>query len=157
MRNYRHLIFPAIVLCLVAYISCRKIDQAVAKNLPPQEEHANPEAKFFTEHPPQHSLVTAIRDWMRRKNSEKSFLETFIARAGYPRWDKAKAFPKPAIALETEDEGARYDYAYIPFVRETENKVGGIMVVKASATDTVNRFLMDWQYKDYGYNSRADD
>ncbi len=133
------------------YVSCRKIDQAVAENLPPQEEHANPEAKFFAEHPPQHPIVTAIHGWVKRHNDEKPFIKTFIERAGYPRWDKAKVIPRPAMMLETEDSATAYDYAYIPFVQESEDKVNSIMVVRVSDTDTTNAFVMDWQYKDYGF------
>ncbi len=154
LRPYLSFLLLAI-LTICVYVSCRKIDEAAPESPVTAAEHISPEAKFFNEHPPQHPLVGAIRSWMKRHNDEKPFLETFIARAGYPRWDKAKALPGPAIFVETEDSSAAYDYVYIPFVQEPENKVNSIMVVRASDTDTTSAFVMDWQYKDYGFDDEA--
>lgn len=73
--------------------ACRKIDQVLEETPDLPVEHASQEAKLFTTHPPQHPFVTAIRNRMQRQNGEKPFLKTFIERAGFPRWDKAKVMP----------------------------------------------------------------
>lgn len=59
------------------------------------------------------------------------------------------------VMVESESNTTVNGYAYIPFVQEGETHTNSIMIVRVSGTDTANRFLMDWQYKDYEFGTQT--
>jgi hypothetical protein len=55
----------------------------------------------------------------------------------------------------TEAEGDTVAVTYIPFVREEENFVNASLLVKTTPTDTAFKYVCDWQYASYGFDTTA--
>lgn len=59
--------------------------------------------------------------------------------------------PVVATAVATDSE----HITYIPFVRDSQDFVNASLIVRTSANDTGYKFLCDWQYSSYGYDTTA--
>src|SRR5579885_3751788 len=44
---------------------------------------------------------------------------------------------------------------YIPFVRDSEQAVNAALIINMKPTDTTFRFLYDWQYAAYGFDTTS--
>src|SRR5687768_15575298 len=95
---------------------------------------------FFNANPSSVDLVKSISEYVRRQNKKFQFVEKVIEQMGYPRWDKAMVFSNSntsrSASLDT-------NYVYIPFVRETEDFVNSLLIVKTTATDTAHTWKCD--------------
>jgi hypothetical protein len=60
-----------------------------------------------------------------------------------------------ASRIITEAEGDTVAVTYIPFVREEENFVNASLLVKTTPTDTAFKYVCDWQYASYGFDTTA--
>ena len=139
------LFLPLLVLVsLLIYISCRKIDQKLDAII-----NTNSESKFFNSHRSSDPIESALVAFIKKENLKSHFVEKTIKQLGYPYWDKTLAFIKPAIKesgrVDSEDSISIF---YVPFVRDSQNFVNASLIIRAEQNDTTFSFVCDWQYHD---------
>ncbi len=141
---HHYLLVPFIALILV--ISCRKIDQIVAREKP----IVTPETRFFTEHVPKDTLVKSVLGFVKRENEKHQFVNNQIKKIGYPYWDKAivKQGGSSSNGRSTSDST---NTVFIPFVLDNANTVNNTLIVIINPSDTNFLLLADWQYADQSF------
>ncbi|MBI5857516.1 MAG: hypothetical protein HZB42_07680 [Sphingobacteriales bacterium] len=128
-----------LVVCviIISFINgCRKLDMQ-------ETSRSAIEVKFFNSHRSSESLVQTINGFMQRQNAKYNFVERTVKQIGYPYWDKAISVTEAATQRSETDSTV---ITYIPFVRDSQNIVNAALIVKTTATDTIFRYLCDWQY-----------
>ena len=136
--------FLLIVIALLTYIACRKIDrqQITEKNVSAIEE------KFFNSHRSNDPTEKALVDFIKSKNDKEHFVEKTVSQIGYPYWDKAIILKTAAGSTKGATEST--NIVYVPFVRDTEHVVNASLIIRTIPGDTTFRYLCDWQYRDTG-------
>jgi hypothetical protein len=130
---------------LLVYISCRKADSPL-QDQPPFSKTS--EDRFFNSHRSTDPTEKALVDFIKRRNAKDYFVEQTIKQIGYPRWDKALSFKKPATkSAERENAEDSVSISYIPFVRDSQHYVNALLIIKTQQTDTAFYYFCDWQYK----------
>lgn len=146
----KQLIFAFMILGTILYVSCRKTDFKIENTA----SEPNNKSKFFDEYAPTNPSIKSVAGFVKRENEKYGFEKQLIKRIGFPRWDKALVFKtKPVSSEGIGTETVAEEIVYIPFVRDSQNFVNTSLIVKITNTDTAFRFLQDWQYKDYGFDS----
>lgn len=140
MRINKLNIFLFLLAGATVYVSCRKMDQRHA-----EPAGQNPETRFFALHSSNKPLIQSISQYFKHLNEKDHFVEKTIQRIGYPRWDKAVTVKSPAVFHRGASDSV--ELTYIPFVRETEDFVNASLLVQTSATDTLYKYICDWQYQ----------
>ncbi len=135
------------MLAVVGYVACRKTDSLTKEEPSPQVK----ESRFFSEHKSSNPQVQGIVKYLERQNEKLGFVEKTVKKIGYPRWDKA------LISSGNARRGASdtINVVYIPFVRDSQNYVNASLVIRTTPSDTTTRYLCDWQYKDFDFDSTS--
>lgn len=146
------LMFIMCLLSIAAGLSCRKSD--ITR---PAEEFTVTE-KFFKSNRSADPAEQSLVNFLQRKNAKQPFVEATVKKIGYPVWDKimARAGVSSRATVAGMSEGRKqphantisYDIYYIPFVRDSQNRVNAAMIIKASLADTSISYACDWQYKE---------
>lgn len=140
------LIGACVVVVLVIFLSCRKIDYTS------KEETMKPGLRFFDTHQSTDPGLNAIAALLKKENEKYNFIGSITSTVGYPYWEKTISIKRRnGSARGATDDSA--EYYYIPFVRDSQNYVNSSLVVKVGAADTSVRWLSDWQYADYGFDT----
>lgn len=147
------LMFIMCLLSIAAGLSCRKSD--ITR---PAEEFTVTE-KFFKSNRSADPAEQSLVNFLQRKNAKQPFVEATVKKIGYPVWDKimARAGVSSRATVAGMSEGRKqphantisYDIYYIPFVRDSQNRVNAAMIIKASLADTSISYACDWQYKTF--------
>jgi len=141
MRRNKLTILTLMVVGLLMYISCRKVDT-------PQNEQGRPnliEEKFFSSHRTADPIEMALVEFLKRNNEKEKFVEKTVKQIGYPRWDKAITKAKARVNGRGSSDSS-YNTYYIPFVRDSQNFVNASMIIRTSLSDTSFTYKCDWQY-----------
>lgn len=149
MRKRFGLIGGSVLAVVLVYVSCRKVDY---NGQPDTKEKVKPVSKFFDSHPSADPGVQAINALMKRENEKYNFLESITRTTGYPRWDKTIVVKGNSVSGRGST-GDTASYYYIPFVRDSQQYVNASLVVKTGGGDTAVRWLSDWQYGSYGFDT----
>lgn len=149
MRKKVGLIGGSVLVVVLVYVSCRKVDTPGERE---RKEELKPVSRFFDSHTSADPGVQAITSLMKRENNTYHFLESITSTVGYPRWDKTIVI-KGNSALGRGNTGDTANYYYIPFVRDSQQYVNASLVVRTGGGDTAVRWLSDWQYADYGFDT----
>ncbi|WP_439504488.1 DUF3289 family protein [Sediminibacterium sp.] len=125
------------------------------------------ESKFFAFHRSLRVEENAILEFVKRRNSKSHFVEETVKRIGYPLWDKmfkatgtvnvSRIRNSSYVQSSSNPSKVIEDTYYIPFVKEDENNVNAVMVVKAAISDTTINYISDWQYKNKTHGSTSVD
>lgn len=129
---------------MLTYISCRKTDQPAAT----VSQKTNSAEKFFNAHRTNDPTEKVLVEFIKRRNDTAHFVEKTVTQIGYPRWDKAISFRKPA--RKNAGRGNNRDSAnifYVPFVRDSQHFVNASLIIKTQQGDTDFYYICDWQYK----------
>ncbi|HQV55811.1 MAG: hypothetical protein IPN82_07600 [Chitinophagaceae bacterium] len=106
------------------------------------------EQRFFTSSTGATPLVKALQGYLKIQNDSLKFLEKTVKQIGYPRWDKAISYLNNSSSIGIESDSNNLNTTYIPFVRDSQNYVNALMEIRTINTDTIFRYLCDWQYTD---------
>lgn len=139
-----------ILICLSGLViyACRKIDSRSNGSVEWMEQ------RFFNSRPSSEPHVRALNDFMKRKNNRDHFVKSTVKQIGYPYWDKSISV-KGIADQRGAGGGDTTIITYIPFVRDEENFVNTLLVIKSEAgRDTTFNYLCDWQYSKL-YNSSS--
>ena len=116
------------------------------------------ESRFFSGHRSSDPFEKALVDFIKRKNDKEHFVEKTVNQIGYPRWDKALSFKNPASQrIGRGNTGDSVSISYIPFVRDSQNYVNALLIIKTQQNDTTFYYLCDWQYQNKVHGSPAID
>lgn len=147
------LMFIMCLLSIAAGLSCRKSD--ITR---PAEEFTVTE-KFFKSNRSADPAEQSLVNFLQRKNAKQPFVEATVKKIGYPVWDKimARTGVSSRATVAGMSEGRKqslantiaYDIYYVPFVRDSQNRVNAAMIIKASLADTSISYACDWQYKTF--------
>ena len=144
MRSFQTLLFSLFVSFLVVPLSCRKADMSTgAKSTMALEE------QFFNSNRSADPTEAAIVAYLKRENSKHPFVAEAMKKIGFPRWNKLLTRSQKGLKREgrvtrqgTTDSTTT---VYIPFVRDSQNRVNASIAVRMGASDTTFTYLMDWQ------------
>lgn len=134
-------------LFIVGYLACKKTDSFQNKpEIPPD--------RFFSVSSNAPKEIKLIADAIKKQNDKYNYLSSITKRSGYPRWDKARIanFDKGSLTGRGADEVSG-EVVYVPFVRDSDNYVNSLLMVKIDATDTIFRMVHDYSYKVFGYDT----
>ncbi len=132
-------IIPFILLIgLMVYISCRKIDRQ------PESPAVITNEKFFNSNRSSDPFESILVNFIKRENDKQHFVDRTIKQIGYPYWNKA--IKKNARSRHGRSASDSAIVIYIPFARESEDRVNASMVVHIEPGDTTFSYLCDWQY-----------
>jgi hypothetical protein len=134
---HHYLLF--ILLAVIIVFACRKVETT--------NTQLSTEDKFFSNHYPTNAKTNAILKYVKRQNEQKHFVEKVVANVGYPYWDKALIASNKVKTQRTNSDTT--DVFYIPFALPNDSSIKAILVIKTTATDTVHRFISNWQYKNF--------
>jgi hypothetical protein len=137
--NKMKFIFWLMLFTGTVYVSCRKTDSRV-----PAETKENIENQFFNSRSTANPVVKAVMDFMKRKNESSPFVEKTVQQIGYPYWDKAIIVSLPGVSGRGAADST--SVIYIPFVRDSQNYVNASLAIRTTPSDTVIRYVSDWQY-----------
>lgn len=140
MKLKRNLVPVGVLMVLLLYFSCRKIE--LQSNLIDQ---AAAKSRFYNGHPPVKPSVQSIANFIKRQDERQDFSKNIINRIGFPRWDKAITVASNGLLQRTASNAT--ELTYIPFVRENEHYVNASLLVQTSSTDTLYKYIVDWQYQ----------
>jgi hypothetical protein len=146
-------LFPLFILVITASVftlnGCKKSDTKETTTIeePPSKEVI----RFFTLPANAPDQVKAIADNIKSDDKKHYFLEDFIRKVGYPRWDKVKAAFSGGSTERMGNENG--DVLYVPFVKGNEDFVNSVLAVKMTTDDTVYSLLRSKKYKSFGFDS----
>lgn len=151
MTVRRYLLPCALMLLVLTYFSCRKVDQ--------QGKHEYLKwdiEKFFK--PPQNPSpsLRAVFNRIKWEDSKYHFVRKVIKNAGYPQWDDVLFVGKKRsenIRMSSEED---FEMLFIPFVPDDRDYVKGMLAVKITDTDTSFRMIYHWQYKEFAFSENVD-
>jgi hypothetical protein len=139
-------LFICSIILVTIVISCRKISQQA------EEAKANElTIKFFTGHCSSDPVITAAENFVKHQNEKYNFLNSLTKRIGFPYWDKSMLFSKLYAAKGSSADSV--NVVYIPFARDSEENVNAALIINMKPSDTTFRFLYDWQYAAYGFDT----
>lgn len=124
--------------------ACRKADKIEAPAT--VTDTNNMKERFYKEHEATDPLVQAVAGYFQHLPDTQFAVNKIIEQIGYPRWDKA-------LIVSATNSGDSIHISYIPFVRDSQQFVNSSLLVKTSGEDTVFKYLCDWEYAEYGYDS----
>lgn len=151
MRTNR-IVLIVILATLAIYSACRKLDMsskdATTESIKQKEE------RFFNTSTAIPLQVQALSEYMKRENFRVGFVNKTVNQIGYPRWDKSLIYSgKRQGPGGRGSTGDSVSLVYIPFVRDSQQYVNASLIIKTTPTDTVYKYLCDWQYKDLGFDT----
>lgn len=97
--------------------------------------------------------IQAALGFVKGQNDKYHFVNNLISKIGYPIWDKSKVFNNVQAASGRGNTGDSNTVVYVPFVIDTQSHVNATLMLKMAPTDTAFRFLADWEYKNYSFDS----
>jgi len=127
-------------------ISCRK---AAMQSVEIKADE--PAIKFFTNHQSQDATIVAAENFVKQQNEKYKFLSSLTKRIGLPYWDKSMVFSRLYAAKGSSSDSV--SVVYIPFARDSEKTVNATLIITMKPADTTFRFLYDWQYPEYGFDT----
>jgi hypothetical protein len=145
-------LFPLLLLFIITTSvilnGCKKSD---VKEAPPLEQPAKENTRFFTLPVDASPQIKAIANGVKVHNKKYHFLEDFIKKVGYPRWDKAKLinFSNSTVSGRMGTEQS-VELVYVPFVKDSQAFVNSVLAVQMNNADTTYRMLHATQYKKFG-------
>lgn len=148
-RKLRFNVFVFMLFVATFYAACKKNDLKEEKKSPLNKI----ESRFFNEHQSKDTLIQSIITFIKGQNGKYRNVEKIVSQIGYPYWDKATIVSKPVVATAIANDSDHI--TYIPFVRDSEDFVNASLIVRTSTNDTGYKFLCDWQYSSYGYDTTA--
>lgn len=140
MKRFKFHVFIFLLAGAVLYAACRKTDRE-AYSSPPE----NKESRFFADHASADPLVQSINHFVKTQNETYHFVDKMIDKIGYPIWDKVITVSGNTAASVVGDT---VQLTFIPFVRDSQNRVNATLAVATTPTDTSFRIVCDWQYRD---------
>lgn len=146
MKRKSGLTGSLLVIVILIYVSCRKTDH------PLQNEIQQPVLRFFNLHQSSDPGIKAIANLLMQENKKYDFINSITSTVGYPYWDKTIRI-KGKNSMGRGSTGDSADFYYIPFVRDSQNYVNSSLIVKTTSTDTTVRWLSDWQYAGFGFDT----
>lgn len=146
------MIFCVCGLSFLVFHSCRKTDRI---NEISSTINAQQESKFFNEHKSTEPLVQAITRFVKGQNEKYHFVKNIVDKIGYPRWDKSLTVSKPGNLNFNNLSDDSTIITYIPFVRDSQNFVNAALLVKTTPRDTTFKYLCDWQYAEFGFDTTS--
>ncbi len=154
MRINRLSLFGLALAVITVYVACSKVEMPAESQK--EELLKQIEEKFFESHTSSNTYIQSILGFMKLENDKYSFVSKTVKQIGYPRWDKALIYTGKSGGIggrgNTNDS---ISFAYIPFVRDSQNFVNASLIVKTTASDTIYRYLCDWQYQEQGFDSTS--
>lgn len=154
MRINSLLLFGVVSTALVVYAACRKVDMPAVKEK--EETLKQKEERFFGTHTSPNVHIQALTGFMKRENDKLSFVNKTVSQIGYPLWDKALIFSNSNHGAGGRgNSGDTAQIAYIPFVRDSQNFVNASLIIKTTSSDTIYRYLCDWQYQELGFDTTS--
>jgi hypothetical protein len=137
-------------ICLIYSNSCKKPDVSPE----PAPETLKEENNFFTLPANASIEIKTIAASIKKHDNKNHFLEDFIKRVGYPRWDKAKiTVSNTASTKGRMGNGEEGEMVYVPFVKDSDNYVNSVLAVKIEPSDTIFRMVYANRYKLFGYDT----
>lgn len=140
------------VTSVLIFNGCRKTDNSDV--ISSVKKESKDSTKFFSNHSPNNPAVINVQNFIKGQENKHPFINNLTNRVGFPYWDKSLVFSNvksKSSQVSLADNSAIV--VYVPFVRDSQNYVNAIGIVKMTATDTVYRIVCDWQYKNYGFDS----
>jgi hypothetical protein len=149
MRTNNYLL-AGFILAGIIYMSCRKLDQVQRSNTAKDEV-----SKFFRHSPLADRNVQAVFDFVKSQNEKYHFVSGLVSRIGYPKWNYSLAYPykDQSLASRNHPVGDSAVVVYVPFARDNQQFINSALIIRILGTDTAYRFLMDWQYKNLGFDT----
>ncbi len=153
MQKFRFRIFLFILVAATVYAACRKTDQSLH-----QSNAVNHKDRFFSRHASADPQIQVLVQYVKTENEKYGFVEKIIRQIGYPHWDKTINVGGSTSTKGTgRTAGDSIDLSYIPFVRDSQNFVNAMLVVRTTPTDTTHSFICDWQYQQRKHGLPATD
>ena len=149
MKLHRLLIPGLILVGLLVYTSCRKIDRQAD-----QPVNVNPESRFFKSHRSSDPLEEALVNFIKRENDKNPFIDKVIKQIGYPYWEKG-IFVSKRSSVHGRSFSDSSLVVYVPFVRDSQSYVNASMAIRIAPGDTSFRYLCDWQYSNQTFSTTS--
>jgi len=131
--------FSCLVICLTVLLvnSCKKADTLVANSTKKEIIAETPE-NFFKLPANASPVLKRIAKELERQNKSKEFITAFIAKEGFPIWDKSRLVrhKQKGNTASFDPEGLEDTTVYIPLVVSADQYVTGFL--KATVDDSVN-------------------
>ena len=128
--------------------SCRKDERIEPKNTVSELKE-----RFFNDHPSSDPLVQSLRQFFLSEDEDHNIVEKIVARIGFPHWDKSISISNSSNSDKVTNEPETL--TYIPFVVDSQHFVNAALLIKTTPADTNYKFLCNWQYDQYGYDTSA--
>lgn len=151
-----HALSLCLFFCLIVLLvnSCKKADTLINMNKTSKDEIAKekkPE-NFFKLPTNAAPVLLRIANELEKQNKTKEFIKAFIAKEGFPIWDKArieihKRRNKNNTISGFDGDGLSDTTVYIPLVVSAQQYVHGFL--KATVTDTVE--IKIFRQNDYDF------
>ncbi len=150
MKTNKLLLFGLILAGLALYVSCRKLDRS--ENQKPGETI---ESRFFPKHPLSNPNVKAAFNFVKSQNAKYNFVNNLVKQIGYPQWSYSMVYPYVNRTEATRNHPVTDSavVVYIPFARDGQGFINSALIVRMLNRDTAYQFLMDWQYKQLGFDT----
>jgi hypothetical protein len=145
-----------ILLTGLIYVACRKTDRLISE--PKNTARHEIEDKFFNSKNSTEPLVQSITKFIKKQNDKLHFVEKVVNQIGYPQWNKtiivsgSRTTGNPSISNALGDT---VEITYIPFVRDSQLYVNASLLIKTTPTDTSYKYLCDWQYSQFGFDTTS--
>lgn len=154
-----HALFSFLFICLTLLFvnSCKKADTLVSNKSDNEIAKEKTPENFFNLPANAAPVLRRIANELEKQNKTKEFIKAFIAKEGFPIWDKAsiethKRKIKSNTATGFDGDGLEDTTVYIPLVVNAQQYVHGFL--KATVTDTVElKIFRQNDYKDFPFQT----